>query len=47
MFSCETELSLTVPIVNSVAFLFTILGEYLAEGKTVERGTDLFPNTAL
>ena len=34
----QAELSLTVPIINSVAFLFTVLGEYLAEGKGVERG---------
>lgn len=27
-----------MPIINSVAFLFTVLGEYLAEGKGVERG---------
>ncbi|KAF8420810.1 integral membrane protein [Tirmania nivea] len=35
----QAELSLTVPIINSVAFLFTVLGEYLAEGKGVERDT--------
>ena len=35
------ELSLTVPIINSLAFLFTVLGEYLAEGKKVERGKSL------
>ncbi|KAI5811635.1 hypothetical protein DFH27DRAFT_475220, partial [Peziza echinospora] len=33
------ELSLTVPIINSLAFLFTVLGEYLAEGKKVGRDT--------
>ncbi|KAF8461929.1 integral membrane protein [Kalaharituber pfeilii] len=35
----QAELSLTVPIINSLAFLFTVLGEYLAEGKTVSRDT--------
>ena len=34
----ETELSLTVPIVNSLAFLFTVLGEWFAEGKIISRG---------
>lgn len=33
------ELSLTVPITNSLAFLFTVLGEYLAEGKLINRDT--------
>lgn len=32
------ELSLTVPITNSLAFLFTVLGEWWAEGKTISRG---------
>lgn len=32
------ELSLTVPITNSLAFLFTVLGEWLAEGKVISRG---------
>jgi len=32
------ELSLTVPITNSVAFLFTVLGEWWAEGKAISRG---------
>lgn len=34
----ETELSLTVPITNSLAFLFTVLGEWWAEGKVIGRG---------
>lgn len=34
----ETELSLTVPITNSLAFLFTVLGEWWAEGKVIRRG---------
>lgn len=34
-----TELSLTVPITNSLAFLFTVLGEWYAEGKVISRGT--------
>ncbi len=33
-----TELSLTVPIVNTMAFLFTVLGEWLVEGKVISRG---------
>jgi hypothetical protein len=32
------ELSLTVPITNSLAFLFTVLGEWWAEGKVIPRG---------
>ena len=35
---CFTELSLTVPITNSLAFLFTVLGEWWAEGKVISRG---------
>ena len=34
----DTELSLTVPITNSLAFLFTVLGEWYAEGKVISRG---------
>lgn len=33
------ELSLTVPITNSLAFLFTVLGEWYAEGKVISRDT--------
>ncbi|KAM0520141.1 hypothetical protein ACHAPE_003418 [Trichoderma viride] len=33
----KAELSLTVPIVNAMAFLFTVLGEWLVEGKVVSR----------
>ena len=36
------ELSLTVPIVNSLAFLFTVLGEWFAEGKIISRGKQAF-----
>ena len=32
------ELSLTVPVTNSLAFLFTVLGEWWAEGKVISRG---------
>ena len=39
--SC-TELSLTVPITNSLAFLFTVLGEWWAEGKVISRGNTFF-----
>ena len=35
----QAELSLTVPIVNSLAFLFTVLGEYFAEGKIISKDT--------
>lgn len=34
----QAELSLTVPIVNSLAFLFTVVGEWWAEGKVISRG---------
>ena len=32
------ELSLTVPITNSLAFLFTVLGEWYVEKKVISRG---------
>lgn len=35
----KAELSLTVPITNSLAFLFTVLGEWWAEKKTISRDT--------
>ncbi|KAF2773781.1 hypothetical protein EJ03DRAFT_340671 [Teratosphaeria nubilosa] len=35
----QAELSLTVPITNSLAFLFTVLGEWYAEGKGISRDT--------
>ncbi|KAF2099266.1 hypothetical protein NA57DRAFT_74768 [Rhizodiscina lignyota] len=35
----KAELSLTVPITNSLAFLFTVLGEWWAEGKVIARDT--------
>lgn len=38
MFGYLLELSLTVPIVNAMAFLFTVLGEWFVEGKVVSRG---------
>lgn len=31
------ELSLTVPIVNTLAFFFTVLGEWYVEGKVISR----------
>ena len=34
----KTELSLTVPIVNTTAFLFTVIGEWYVEGKVISRG---------
>lgn len=33
------ELSLTVPITNSLAFLFTVLGEWYVDGKVIGRDT--------
>jgi len=38
------ELSLTVPIVNTLAFLFTVLGEWWVEKKVISRGK--FPESA-
>lgn len=35
----QAELSLTVPIVNTMAFLFTVLGDWYVEGKVVSRDT--------
>ena len=35
------ELSLAVPITNSLAFLFTVVGEWWAEGKVISRGESL------
>lgn len=35
----KAELSLTGPISNAFAFLFTVLGEWWAEGKVVTRNT--------
>ncbi len=32
------ELSLTVPVVNTLAFLFTVVGEWWVEGKVISRG---------
>jgi drug/metabolite transporter (DMT)-like permease len=33
------ELSLTVPLANSSAFLFTVLGEWYVEKKVIEKET--------
>ncbi|KAF2403711.1 integral membrane protein [Trichodelitschia bisporula] len=35
----QADLSLTVPITNSLAFLFTVLGEWYAEGKVISKDT--------
>ena len=35
---CDVELSLTVPIVNTLAFLFTVIGEWWVEKKVISRG---------
>ncbi len=45
-FSLFAELSLTVPITNSLAFLFTVLGEWWAEGKVISRGTFILQRRA-
>lgn len=37
--SCFVELSLTVPLANSSAFLFTVLGEWYVERKVIARQT--------
>ncbi len=34
----EIELSLTVPITNSLAFLFTVLGDWWVDRKLINRG---------
>lgn len=34
----RVELSLTVPIVNTLAFLFTVVGEWWVEKKVISRG---------
>ncbi|KAG9527726.1 hypothetical protein KCU93_g4868, partial [Aureobasidium melanogenum] len=36
----QAELSLTVPITNSLAFLFTVLGEWWAEKKVITKDSD-------
>ena len=38
------ELSLTVPITNSLAFLFTVLGEWWAEKKVISKGKTCTPS---
>ncbi|OBT75173.1 hypothetical protein VF21_05501 [Pseudogymnoascus sp. 05NY08] len=35
----QAELSLTVPITNSLAFLFTVIGDWSVEGKVISRDT--------
>ncbi|POR38435.1 Transmembrane protein, partial [Tolypocladium paradoxum] len=37
----QAELSLTVPIVNTLAFLFTVLGEWYVEGKVISKDTGI------
>lgn len=36
---CYIELSLTVPLANSSAFLFTVLGEWYVERKVIAKET--------
>lgn len=38
MLTAVAELSLTVPIVNTLAFLFTVLGEWWVESKVISKG---------
>ncbi|KAF2154991.1 hypothetical protein K461DRAFT_105670 [Myriangium duriaei CBS 260.36] len=35
----HAEMSLMVPITNSLAFMFTVLGEWWAEGKVISKNT--------
>ncbi len=35
----NAELSLTVPITNSLAFLFTVLGDWYVDGKIISKDT--------
>ncbi|KAI2630061.1 integral membrane protein [Xylaria nigripes] len=35
----QAELSLTVPIVNTLAFLFTVLGDWWVDKKSIDRNT--------
>ncbi|KAJ9160603.1 hypothetical protein NKR19_g3115 [Coniochaeta hoffmannii] len=37
----RAELSLTVPIVNTLAFLFTVVGDWWVDGKVISRQTML------
>jgi hypothetical protein len=37
----QAELSLMVPITNSLAFMFTVLGEWWAEKKVISRGVHI------
>ncbi|EFX02762.1 integral membrane protein [Grosmannia clavigera kw1407] len=37
----QAELSLTVPIVNTLAFLFTVIGEWWVESKVISRDTGI------
>lgn len=37
--SLLAELSLTVPIVNTLAFLFTVVGDWWVDGKVISRST--------
>ena len=39
----RAELSLTVPIVNTLAFLFTVLGDWWVDKKVISRGQLYYP----
>ncbi|KAI1113523.1 integral membrane protein [Nemania sp. NC0429] len=42
----QAELSLTVPIVNTLAFLFTVLGDWWVEKKVIDRSESCSPTIA-
>ncbi|KAI8950658.1 integral membrane protein [Xylaria longipes] len=39
----QAELSLTVPIVNTLAFLFTVLGDWWVDKKVIDRSESSYP----
>lgn len=41
----DAELSLTVPITNSMAFLFTVLGDWYVDGKIISRS--IYPSPSI
>ncbi|EWG40645.1 hypothetical protein FVEG_02962 [Fusarium verticillioides 7600] len=43
----QAELSLTVPIVNTLAFLFTVLGDWYVDGKVISKGEFVFFHSSL
>lgn len=43
LLTSSAELSLTVPIVNTLAFLFTVLGDWWVEKKVISKGKTVVP----